>query len=418
MGELVRELRFALRQSPLRRMALAALALATLAVAAGLADTSQQRTRINDLTSRVTAERQAEIAEQSDAGSAAYYTFHLTFDPPGPLAFAADGVRSVLPWTHRVRMLALEGQIYESDPGNPELSATGALDYAFVVATLLPLLLILTLHDLWASERRAGRLELLCATHTGGERVLVQRAVARAALVTAAIVIPLLVAALTARAPLAGTFGVAGVAVVHAAFWTVMSVIVARRVTAGPTTLTVLLGAWLVLSIVIPVAGKLVAERSVAVPSGGELLLLQREAVNDAWDKPKAATMTPFVAAHPQWAPHAAIEKPFEWKWYYAFQWGGDDAAKEMSAAIRSGVVARDRVMGRFALLSPPLLAERLITRTAGTGISDYLAYETCVRDFHAQLRTFYYPMLFGVQDYSSEQMKALPEYQPCATSG
>jgi ABC-2 type transport system permease protein len=309
-------------------------------------------------------------------------------------------------------MLALEGQIYESDPGNPELSATGALDYAFVVATLLPLLLILTLHDLWASERRAGRLELLCATHTGGERVLVQRAVARAALVTAAIVIPLLVAALTARAPLAGTFGVAGVAVVHAAFWTVMSVIVARRVTAGPTTLTVLLGAWLVLSIVIPVAGKLVAERSVAVPSGGELLLLQREAVNDAWDKPKAATMTPFVAAHPQWAPHAAIEKPFEWKWYYAFQQVGDQVAEPLSQAYREGRKKRDKVAGLASLISPASLLQRTLEGMSKTDMKSAMAYESDVRDYHAQLRAWYYPRMFKSEDYDAEMAnRSLPDF-------
>jgi len=33
-------------------------------------------------------------------------------------------------------MLALEGQIYESDSGNPELSLIGKLDFAFVAAFL------------------------------------------------------------------------------------------------------------------------------------------------------------------------------------------------------------------------------------------------------------------------------------------
>ena len=67
--------------------------------------------------------------------------------PPSALAFAARGVRDDLPWKHRIRMLALEGQIYETDAGNPELSRIGKLDFAFVAAFLLPLLLILLLHD-------------------------------------------------------------------------------------------------------------------------------------------------------------------------------------------------------------------------------------------------------------------------------
>jgi len=67
-------------------------------------------------------DRDHSLASQSDAGGAAYYAFHFTYDPPSSLAFVSRGIRDDLPWKHRVRMLALEGQIYETDSGNPELS--------------------------------------------------------------------------------------------------------------------------------------------------------------------------------------------------------------------------------------------------------------------------------------------------------
>ncbi|TQU06372.1 ABC transporter permease, partial [Xanthomonas perforans] len=38
------------------------------------------------------------VARSNDAGSAAYYSFHPTWDPPSPLAFAAVGMRDVSPY--------------------------------------------------------------------------------------------------------------------------------------------------------------------------------------------------------------------------------------------------------------------------------------------------------------------------------
>jgi ABC-2 type transport system permease protein len=37
--------------------------------------------------------------------------------------------------------------------------------------------------------------------------------------------------------------------------------------------------------------------------------MTQREAVNDAWDLPKAATMDAFVERHPQWAAYMPSSK-------------------------------------------------------------------------------------------------------------
>lgn len=45
-----------------------------------------------------------------------------------------------------------------------------------------------------------------------------------------------------------------------------------------------------------------VIEGMVSLPDGGEIVLTQREAVNDAWDVPREATYTPFLELYPEWA--------------------------------------------------------------------------------------------------------------------
>ena len=168
------------------------------------------------------------------------------------------------------------------------------------------------------------------------------------------------------------------------------------------------------MSSAVPAAGRIAVESIVPVPAGGEILLAQREAINDAWDLPKATTMQPFVASHPELSEYAEVTQPFEWKWYYAFHQVGDESVAEQTQALENGIVHRDSLMGWIAVLSPPLAAERWLTRIAGTDRLSHQRYIQCVRAFHAKLREFHYPMLFGEKDYSMDAMAKLPKYASC----
>ncbi|MEM9837872.1 MAG: DUF3526 domain-containing protein [Pseudomonadota bacterium] len=413
MPSLKNELWLASRDRLVQATVLVAFVLSAVAVIVGLNTSHQQRMLIERVDAAVAEDRAYVLAQQSDPGGAAYYAYHFTYDPPSPLAFAAQGTRGSLPWKHRVRMLALEGQIYEADTGNPELAMGGRLDFAFVVAVLVPIFLIVLLYDGQAGERRGRRFELLVATDQQGG-LFALRAILRAGLLFAAVGAPFLLGAVISGAGLGGTLTVLGALGLNVVFWAVCCAFVALRLSSGPTVAATLIGLWLTLALAVPTAGKLLVEGTIPVPVGGELLLTQREAVNDAWDLPKEATMKPFVEHHPEWAPYADISLGFEWKWYYAFQQVGDQTVEDQSKALREGIAARDRMMGTVALLSPTLLSERLISQAAETDVAAYQAYERCVRDFHRELRMFHYPMLFETKPFSQEAMAELPSFTPC----
>ena len=145
------------------RLALIAIvllgALSVAAVVAGMAEVDRQRTAIAAI-----AEPQKEdidaiaawVDKRKDAGSAAYYSFHPTWDAPSPLAFAAIGMRDVSPYILRVRALGLEAQIYDGDVFNPELALPGRFDFSFLLVFLAPLFVIALFHDLVSGEREAG----------------------------------------------------------------------------------------------------------------------------------------------------------------------------------------------------------------------------------------------------------------------
>ena len=166
--DICRETRFVLRKNSVALVLLVGFLLALFSVWTGSVEVAQQHATIERMQKADELD-QAGVAQRYDeAGLLAYYTFHLTYAPPSALAFAAAGVRDVYPWKHRIRMLALEGQIHESDTQNPELAMVGRIDFSFVIAVIAPLLLILLLHDLRASERAAGRLDFLSITARTG----------------------------------------------------------------------------------------------------------------------------------------------------------------------------------------------------------------------------------------------------------
>ncbi|MFK7958581.1 MAG: DUF3526 domain-containing protein [Lysobacterales bacterium] len=410
-----REFGFALRDRAVLFTLLLAFCASVASVVVGHQSVNEERQLLKQLRQTTSDERAHVVAASGDVGGMGYDAFHLTYDPPSSLAFAAVGTRDSLPFRHRIRMLALEGQIYEADVGNPELSLNGRLDYAFIAAVLMPLLLIFLLHDIEAGERRAARHDLLCVTAAEGQRLFTLRALLRGLMLWGVVVIPFVPVAIIEGASATEILAVLSATAFSMLFWLAVCRAVVGRISAGPTCAVCLLGVWLALAVLLPAGGQLLARSLVEVPQGGELLLTQREAVNDAWDLPKESTMEPFMARHPQWAAAKTVSRPFEWKWYYAFQQVGDQTVEDQSQRLREGIAERDRMMSYLSILSPPLLAERWMNRTAETDLAGFRRYETCVRTFHTELRDYYYSMLFGEREFDDDAKAAIPDFVPCS---
>ncbi len=399
------------------RSSIAALALLSLlcAIAIGLghAEVQRQLASIERVRALDAIEREAALAGAPDYGDAAYAAFHLTWNPPSDLAFAAMGQRDIAPWMLRVRALALEGQIHETDSFNPELSLAGRFDFAFVMAFLLPLFAILVLYDMVSAEREAGRIPLLAATAAHVRRLWSLRASVRVLGLLLACLLPLWVGGLLLGTGARALLQASAIVLATVLGWSALILVFSFRPWSSAVIATALTGLWLALALIVPLGGKLLIDRLEPGIDGAQIALLQRETVNDAWDLPKEATMTPFFASHPQWADTRPVTAPFHWKWYYAFQQRGDEVAAPLSQAYRDAIARRDALTGWVALLSPPVAVQRALQRAAGTDVQASLAYDARIRAFHAELRHFYYPFLFNEEPYRLEALRDLPQFEP-----
>ncbi len=414
MGLLRYELRLLLRQ----RLTVGALVLLALLTAAALAmgtgEIARQRAAIAAIPA-AQAEDIGAIADYvdrtKDAGSAAYYSFHPTWDAPAPLAFAALGMRDVSPYILRVRALGLEAQIYEGDTFNPELALPGRFDFAFVLVFLSPLFVTALFHDLRSAEREAGRQRMLDVLPNGGRALWRRRTLLRFLLTWSALGIPFGIAAAFA--------GVAGVQVVivlalaaaYLLFWIALAALVGRLRWSSVSNAAALAGSWLVLVLIVPTLCNVAINAAIPVNQGAEIAMAQREAVNGAWDVPREATMRRFYASHPEWADSAPLGPEFHYKWYLAFHENGDESVAPAVRAYRDGLEARDAKGRALGWILPSVGVQALLTRIAQTDLTAQLAYQHRIRAFHNRLRNFYYPYLFRDRPFEEGDFDRAPRF-------
>ena len=415
-SDIRREAVFVLRKKSVSLLLMAAFALALFSVWTGSVEVAQQHATIERLLEGDKADREEVTHKHHDYGYIAYYTFHLTYAPPSPLAFAALGVRDVYPWKHRIRMLALEGQIHESDTQNPELSLAGKIDFTYVIAVFAPLILILLLHDLRAAERAAGRHDFLIVTARTRSSLWPLRAGFIVLALWLALTLPFIGGAMINGVPVGQMAEVSAVVLVYLLFWSLLCYWVARFTYPAPVLASLLLGIWLASTYIVPSVGNVAIDEAYHGPEGGDILMTQREAVNDAWDLPHQTTMDAFVASHPEWQGKTETSSLFEWKWYYAFQQVGDEQALPLSRAYQQIAEQRYDAAGWVALLSPATLFKRTLTHWAGTDAKAAWQYERDIREFHAELRHFYYPFLFNGTEYSEDSLAERPVFKPTKT--
>jgi ABC-2 type transport system permease protein len=119
-----------------------------------------------------------------------------------------------------------------------------------------------------------------------------------------------------------------------------------------------------------------------------------------------------FYKLYPEFATSPPMQRPFEWKWYFAFQHLGDQHVAQNSMAYRAGIAKRDRRAGLISLALPPIAIQRAIHRLARTDMAAQAAFQDRIRAYHTKLRTYYYPFLFSEKPFMPAAFDAAPEFE------
>ena len=354
----------------------------------------------------------------TEAGELLYYLAFPAPQPPSGLSALASGRTEVEMASLRIRLLSLEGQLYEQETLNPRLAAAGDLDLSFILIALLPLFVIAVTYDIVSGERERGT--WLMARLFARRRRLVAakigaRVILAAGLVTALALIGTFLAGIDAD----GSAGwAAALIALHTLFWFALCLGVAAGRRSSTTNAMILVGVWVMLTFLAPAVLSLTNAILHPVPEALELTVRQRQGYHEAWDLPKAATMDGFFEDYPQWSDRTVPEDEFTWAWYYAMNHRGDRAARDASRAYREVLAQRDEWARRWSLLVPPLAAQIALDRLSHTDLATQLAYQEAVRRHHERLKAHFLPLLFAAVPIAEVDWGRVPAFEPAAPVG
>lgn len=345
-------------------------------------------------------------------GGLLYYLHFSTVREPSRLAPLAVGLRDLHPYNLRVRLLALEGQLYDGDIANPAVLALGNFDVAFLLVFCYPLLVIAFLHNTLSAEQESGAWRMLCAYPVSPWRMLLGKALIRFIPILAVWLATLLAAVFWLDLPFDGrllSLGLLGLT--YLGFWFALALAVMTTQGSSNFNAVALLGCWLLLVVLAPVSLNLALSAQLPVPEAFELTILQREGYHNKWDQPKQATMRRFFDRYPQFAAYPVPEDRFTWAWYYAMQHMGDEEAATAAARWKEKLLAREQRAAALSSFIPPALVQSTLSRLCGTGLSPHIAYLDSVRRYHEELRLAFYPYLFQDPPVPPVDWHALPRH-------
>ena len=356
------------------------------------------------------------IAPTAYAGDQLYYLYYRTAHEPSALAPIAIGQRDAQPFNLRVRLLALEGQLYDSELANPLLATLGPFDVALVIALLAPLFVIALMHNLWSAEEEWGTARLIRSQPVSPWAVAATKLFVRASVAAAPFYLVLALATWALNVPIDGALGlVLTLVTAYIVVWIGLAALVAGLGRSSEFNVVTLLGVWVVWAIVGPALLSLGAAVRYPAPEALELTVRQRQAVHSAWDAPLAETMANFYRSYPEWRDVPVPTGAYSNGWYYAMQQRGDDEAREASAGYRRALMDRHEWVRRAAVLLPPALLQSALTSVARTDIASHLGYQQSVRDYHEAVKRYFLPAIFLNHTIDSVDWAGVPvhDYSP-----
>jgi len=148
------------------------------------------------------------------------------------------------------------------------------------------------------------------------------------------------------------------------------------------------------------------------VPEAYSNLIKQRDSYHSRWDKDQQITLKDFFTHYPQYSRYEWKKPGFNYLWYYAMQQMGDDGAQQETHAMHRKMHQRQQHSAWISSFFPAMQAQLQFSGIAGTDLQQHLRYLDSTAVFHARLRHYFYPKIFGESNMADEDWsRHSPEY-------
>ncbi len=220
------------------------------------------------------------------------------FRPPDPMQVFVSGVTyDVGRWSdiNKQAPIKLEGSVYSDDP---IFALFRYFDFAFVVQFVFSLLAILFTYDSICGERESGTLKLVFSNAIPKAQYLLAKATGAVSGLIVPILLPILLCLLVVRlsgVPLTGAnwmsiIGLIGMSLLYLCAFIMIGLLVSAITRSSNVSFMVSLVVWVLLVLIIPRTGVMVAGQLMEVPSYSEI-----EGQRAAFELDKTNQMIEFI---------------------------------------------------------------------------------------------------------------------------
>jgi ABC-2 type transport system permease protein len=288
---------------------------------------------------------------------------------PAPQSLLAAGVSDLQPDVWRLTLMGKEAR-GDSEFENPVNLMFGAFDLSFVLAFLLPLLVIALSFNLVSGERELGTLALQGAQPVASGALFFYKMLARFALLaglTLLVTLPALTLSGISLAS-AAAWTTVGVAVLYSLFWFLLALGVNLRGGTSAQNALLCIGAWLAFTLVVPALVNMLAQKIYPVPSRAGFQTALRE-LDNQFEANREKRLDDFYRQHPNYTRKPEADK--DWKDWYREDFALLEGEKRLRDSLEQTFTDKAKQQADFADnltgLSPALSVYRQMTDLAGT---------------------------------------------------
>lgn len=347
-------------------------------------------------------------------GDVLYYLELQTAHLPSSWAAFSLGQRDVNSYNVKIRMLTLEGRLYDAEFNNPMTLLFGNLDVAFVVVFLFPLLIITFNYNILSAEQESGVWRLIRSQPFSAVKILLLKFGVRFSLVFATAIILLVASCIYLRVDFDWRIlAVSETIFVYLLFWFAASALIVSFNRSSSFNALALLGIWIFLIVIAPAVANIVLNTALPIPEALETTVNQREGYHEKWDRPKAETMTRFYEKYPEFATFNIPPDKFSWGWYYAMNELGDEDSAESSRNLIEKLRQRQLWTNRVADFLPSVNTQLQLNHLAETDFDSHIAYLEWIRTYHERVRKYFYPYVFREDPIETVPWRNLPAELP-----
>lgn len=340
--------------------------------------------------------------------------------PPAPLAPTAIGQSDLNLSYILISADSKETFAFNEEIENPGNLLIGHFDLAFFIVYLFPLFIIALSYNALSAEREQGTLAILMANPIRLSIVFLAKLGCRAGL----LILPL-VAITVGFVFLDDTFQLfsidaavrlawwTGLVVTYALFWFSVTAAVSVQGKSSEHNVLVLVGLWVMFSLIVPTLLTVAVNLAYPVPSRGEMINSLRAIQTDT-SKEYDASAARYEEEHAAMSGSNGILNEKDLKAArkrVLVQQNVARLTENLLTQHNDQLMRQQRVVDTLAFLSPAILMQEGLNDIAGTGNSRYQHFMTQVDRFYVDWQMFFIPKVMKNTALTPEDYNNFPRF-------